>query len=112
MSPYPVPREAAETAGLARVAAQIEALRGEIIPRLERIERQVERTNGRVTTLELHDAHEEGAAAARDAAHEEIGRRRRRTDDRRWSLRILTLTVAGSILSGVTVALILLALPA
>lgn len=81
MSPYP---SRSESPGLARVAAQIEALRSELVPRLERIERQVERTNGRVTALELHDAHEAGAQEERDNTTDA----RRHTDARHWQIRM------------------------
>lgn len=109
MSPYPVPQPIPEGPALARLSAQVEALRGELVPRLDRIERQVERTNGRVTALELHDAREAGADEARGLAGAQNHERRRRLDDRRWAVRMLALTVIGSIVSGITVAVIVAA---
>lgn len=98
--PYPSPPE---SPGLARVAAQIEALRGELVPRLERIERQVERTNGRVTALELHDAHEAGADEVRRLTTGQSA-------TRRWAVMVLALGALCSVVSTVTAALILIVL--
>ena len=98
--PYPNPHD---TAGLARLASQIEALRGELVPRLDRIERQVERTNGRVTALELHDAHEAGAQEERDGQRVE----RRRGDDRHWQVRMAIFGAALGIGAAIATTLIL-----
>lgn len=102
MSPYP-PQHATDTAGLARVASQIEALRGELVPRLDRIERQVEKTNGRVTALELHDAHEAGAAEAAEGQRRE----RRRSDDRRWQIRMAIFGTALGFATAIATAVVL-----
>lgn len=109
MSPYP-PQHVGDTAGLARLASQIEALRGELVPRLERIEEQsdrierhVEKTNGRVTALELHEAHEAGVAEARDGQRTE----RRRHDERRWQIRMAIFGAALGLATALTTAAIL-----
>lgn len=102
MSPYP-PQHAHDTAGLARVASQIEALRGELVPRLDRIERQVERTNGRVTALELHDAHEAGLTEAREGQRVE----RRRGDEKRWQVRMAIFGAALGFATALATAIVL-----
>lgn len=102
MSPYP-PQHVGDTAGLARLSSQVEALRGELVPRLDRIERQVEKTNGRVTTLELHEAHEAGAEEAREGQRVE----RRRGDEKRWQIRMAIFGAALGFATAVSTAAIL-----
>lgn len=107
---YPPP---SNEASVARVVAQIEALRNDLQTfiagmdrRLERIEVQTTATNGRVRDLEAFRIRVE----ATDAAHaehtddEDAEERERRERRMRWLL--AGFAIVGAVISGVTVALV------
>lgn len=107
---YPPPNP---DASHARLSAQLESIRNDfhaftdaLDSRLERIEVQTTATNGRVRQLEAWQIREEATAAA-DAKHAD-GETTARERRMRWLL--AGFAVLGSIISGVTVAAITVAL--